>query len=209
MRLRLRQSSRNELPHYFFSTCPHPAILQVSKEARSEAERYYNLGFGAHAEFKDTEIISPPRIYVNPSVDRICIMDTITQRFRTAFEDLIHEVIYTHPKHVAFNAYAIEQDTYFDEVMDELYLFVDDFIIFHAKGQSPKPHVQATLVFNYLDHKSPHVLPAELEGVYDSVLQAIFPSENWEEDSDALKNSYKVSLGELKWKALVDLTGET
>lgn len=50
-----------------------PAILHVCRESREEALKYYILEFGASKEVDDFVITSRPKIYVNPSVDAVCL----------------------------------------------------------------------------------------------------------------------------------------
>jgi 2EXR family len=81
------------MPYYYVSSCPPPAILLVCKESRTEALKYYKLDFESEdlwglsgtSNTPPVLIATPPRIYINWQVDRICMMDPLR------FEDWIEE----------------------------------------------------------------------------------------------------------------------
>lgn len=68
-------------PHYYRSRCPSPSLLHVCREARDEGLKHYKLEFGV--EYKvpvgdrtvpGLTVSAPPRIYINPQTDRLCVM---------------------------------------------------------------------------------------------------------------------------------------
>jgi hypothetical protein len=68
-------------PHYYRSRCPPPSVLHVSREARDEGLKYYKLEFGVtynipigDRTMPELAVSAPPRIYINPQKDRLCVM---------------------------------------------------------------------------------------------------------------------------------------
>jgi len=70
--------------YYYTSSCPPPSILHVCKESRTEAMIYYQLDFESSenvwnrsgtSRFPPVYIATPPSIYINWQVDRVCLMD--------------------------------------------------------------------------------------------------------------------------------------
>ena len=167
MKLSTKRSCKQK-PHYFYSTCPHPVILHVSREARSEAEKYYSLCFGACAESDDTVVISRPQIYVNPRADRICIMETRVESFPAALQDLMEQVDLIEPIYLALNTYADAED--FEYWVDCLAEYVDEFVLFHR--YPPKSGKRGCAVFESLDHKyAPQSLPIAAQWAYQYILE--------------------------------------
>jgi hypothetical protein len=65
--------------HYFHSSAPAPSLLHICRESRSEALKHYQLEFGTTFDCKlagtapGLTVSTPPRIYFNWAVDRICV----------------------------------------------------------------------------------------------------------------------------------------
>jgi hypothetical protein len=193
MRLRGRKSYKQN-PHYFYSTCSHPVVLHLSREARFEAEKHYSLYFGAWAESTNTTVISSSQIYVNPMADRICIMDSRIGFSPTAHDDLMQIVYDIEPIYLALNTDAKED---IDCWVDNLHGYVEDLVLFHRYPEPPKSGERVSLVFESLDHKyAPQSLPREAQWAYQYILEEG-------------KHDCEVSVRELKWKSQVELTGKT
>jgi hypothetical protein len=233
------KGSRTKTPHFFYSACPHPAILHVSTEARFEAKQHYSLRFGAHAKSIGTMVISSPRIYVNRRADRICIMDTRIMAFPAALNDLRQKVSEADPFYIALNTYAEEQDI--ELWMNALRDYVFNFVLFHHPPKPPKVGELGTVIFNSLDHKSLLSLQEKTHYAYDYILGRVQSYRKWilarypeysirgfqddseeesEEESEqdleedleenlSLSMLYEVSACELKWTTQVGLTQKT
>jgi hypothetical protein len=207
MKLSGRRSSTQK-PHYFYSTCPHPVVLHVSREARSEAEKHYSLCFGACAESNGTMVISSCQIYVNPRADRICIMDSRLGFFPTALEDLIEQIEAIKPTYLALNTYAEEEDI--QSWVDTLH----DYVLFHRHPEQPKSGQRGSVVFESLDGRySPQSVPKEAQCTYQYTLGRILGRRDiWDQglwpEEDGMYDC-EVSVRELKWKAQVEFTETT
>jgi hypothetical protein len=212
MKLRGRGSCTQN-PHYFYSTCPHPVVLHVSREARSEAEQHYSLCFGSLAESNGIIVISSCQIYVNPRADRICIMDSRIGLFPTALEDLIEQVCAAEPIYLALNTYAEEEDI--ECWVDNLHDYVNDFVLFHRHPEPPKSDERgSSVVFESLDGRySPQSLPKEAQCAYQYILGRILGRRDlwtqglWPEEEGMY--DCEVSVRELKWKTRRELTEKT
>jgi hypothetical protein len=74
---------------FFSRFCSHPAILHICRESREEGLKHYQLEFGTSHHFSIVNISTPPRIYVNFSCDRLCLLkpncfgSDVEDRFQT------------------------------------------------------------------------------------------------------------------------------
>jgi hypothetical protein len=110
--------------------CSHPAILHVCREARGEGLKYYQLEFGTSHYFSIVNISTPPRIYVNFSCDRLCLLKPGC--FGSDIEDRFHKFVQICKKHGAGSlALNVAQDQHWPFVdvatswnaLEELVLF--------------------------------------------------------------------------------------
>jgi hypothetical protein len=205
MKLSTKRSCKQKA-HYFYSTCPHPVVLHVSSEARSEAEKYYSLCFGACVVSDDNIVISSPKIYVNPRADRICIMDTRMELFPAALQDLIEQVELIEPIYLALNTYGEEEEV--ECWVDNLDDYVNDFVLFHRYPESPKSSERGSVVFESLDHKySPQSVPREAQCAYQYILGRVLGLGDLSDEAGGLyaeeegKYDCEVSVREFKWKS--------
>jgi hypothetical protein len=77
--LNIELSHSENLPHYFYSSFPVPAVLHVNTESRSKSLKHYTLDFGTTFEATEEDvpftISTPPQIYFNWNHDRLCLVD--------------------------------------------------------------------------------------------------------------------------------------
>lgn len=66
----------------YISCSPPPSILHVSQESREEGLKWYRLGFGTSFIKGRHTVSTPPQIYFNPEVDRLCAMNLNNGMFR-------------------------------------------------------------------------------------------------------------------------------
>jgi 2EXR family len=72
--IRVSDDTHFDTYKFYSHFCSHPAILHVSKEAREEGLKHYQLEFGTSHHFSIVKISTPPRIYVNFACDRLCLL---------------------------------------------------------------------------------------------------------------------------------------
>jgi hypothetical protein len=58
------------------SKCPPPSLLHVNKEARMQALGHNQFDFGTQFTYRGSTWRTPPMIYINWNIDRVCIMDS-------------------------------------------------------------------------------------------------------------------------------------
>jgi hypothetical protein len=66
---------QNWWPFHFLSNNGIPHILHACRESRLVGLRHYKRCFGTQHSINGFDLTTPPRIYVNPIVDRMCEMD--------------------------------------------------------------------------------------------------------------------------------------
>jgi hypothetical protein len=66
---------RDKEVFYFRSSCLPPAVLHVNTEARYEALKWYEMSFGTSHSTPHFKFSTPPTIYFNWKVDRLCVVD--------------------------------------------------------------------------------------------------------------------------------------
>ncbi|KUJ21583.1 uncharacterized protein LY89DRAFT_681047 [Mollisia scopiformis] len=64
------------LPNSYHTKSVPPIILQVNQESRREGLRWYRLEFGINMKCGGVQYILPPKIYINWSVDLLCVKDS-------------------------------------------------------------------------------------------------------------------------------------
>lgn len=137
-------------PHVFQSNSRIPAILHTSAESREEGLKWYNLSFGTNHSFDRLVVQTPPRIYVNFRVDRLCLMEYL---------DVLSE------KAVVDDSDTLQQET----EQPERVTWRDEFISECLKWRGNGPRYLALDILHSNDYQILAMLD-ELPGVMDVVL---------------------------------------